>query len=204
MTVIYLIRHGENNLLGKRLPGWMPGVHLNARGKAQAEAVAQALAEVPLRAIYASPLERTIETAQPLARLKGMRIVSRPGLGELKPGRWQGQPLKSLRRRKLWPVIQFTPSLARFPEGESFAEAQSRIAAELEELRQRHPKDTIACFSHADMIKLAIAHYLGLPLDLYQRLSILPGSISLLSITDTMIRVLRVNDSSAAERAVAG
>lgn len=204
MTVIYLIRHGENNLLGKRLPGWMPGVHLNARGQTQAEAVARALAEVPLRAIYASPLERTMETAQPLARLKGIQIVPRPGLGEIQPGRWQGQPLKSLRRRKLWPVIQFTPSLARFPDGESFAEAQSRIAAELEALRHRHPKDTIACFSHADMIKLAVAHYLGLPLDLYQRLSISPGSISVLSITDTMIRVLRVNECSAAEQAVAG
>jgi len=204
MTIFYLIRHGENDLLGKRLPGWMPGVHLNERGLAQAQALARALAEVQITAVYASPLERTMETAEPLARLKELEIVARPGLGEIHPGRWQGHSLKSLRRRKLWPVIQFTPSLARFPEGESFAEVQARVAAELDDLRRRHPKETVACVSHADVIKLAVAHFLGLPLDLFQRLSVSPASISVLMISDNHTRLLRLNDTRSAEQAAAG
>lgn len=204
MTIFYLIRHGENDLLGKRLPGWMPGVHLNERGLAQAQALARALAEVQITAVYASPLERTMETAEPLARLKELEIVARPGLGEIRPGRWQGHSLKSLRRRKLWPVIQFTPSLARFPEGESFAEVQARVAAELDDLRRRHPKETVACVSHADVIKLAVAHFLGLPLDLFQRLSVSPASISVLMISDNHTRLLRLNDTRSAEQAAAG
>ena len=204
MTIFYLIRHGENDLLGKRLPGWMPGVHLNERGLAQAQALARALAEVQITAVYASPLERTMETAEPLARLKKLEIVARPGLGEIRPGRWQGHSLKSLRRRKLWPVIQLTPSLARFPEGESFAEVQARVAAELDDLRRRHPKESVACVSHADVIKLAVAHFLGLPLDLFQRLSVSPASISVLTISDNHTRLLRLNDTRAAEQAAAG
>ena len=204
MTIFYLIRHGENDLLGKRLPGWMPGVHLNERGLAQAQALARALAEVQITAVYASPLERTMETAEPLARLKELEIVARPGLGEIRPGRWQGHSLKSLRRRKLWPVIQLTPSLARFPEGESFAEVQARVAAELDDLRRRHPKESVACVSHADVIKLAVAHFLGLPLDLFQRLSVSPASISVLTISDNHTRLLRLNDTRSAEQAAAG
>jgi len=204
MTIFYLIRHGENDLLGKRLPGWMPGVHLNERGLAQAQALARALDEVQITAVYASPLERTMETAEPLARLKKLEIVARPGLGEIRPGRWQGHSLKSLRRRKLWPVIQLTPSLARFPEGESFAEVQARVAAELDDLRRRHPKESVACVSHADVIKLAVAHFLGLPLDLFQRLSVSPASISVLTISDNHTRLLRLNDTRAAEQAAAG
>ena len=145
-----------------------------------------------------------METAEPLARLKELEIVARPGLGEIRPGRWQGHSLKSLRRRKLWPVIQLTPSLARFPEGESFAEVQARVAAELDDLRRRHPKESVACVSHADVIKLAVAHFLGLPLDLFQRLSVSPASISVLTISDNHTRLLRLNDTRSAEQAAAG
>ncbi len=204
MTLVYLIRHGENDMIGKRLAGWMPGVHLNERGRAQAQALARALADAPIRAIYASPLVRTMETAAPLADLKALKIVIRPGLGEVRPGRWQGQSLKSLRRRKLWPVIQFAPSLARFPEGESFLEVQARVVAELEAIHRAHPKASVACVSHADVIKLAVAHYLGLPLDLFQRLSVAPASISLLSISDGHARLLGLNDTRAAEPPGAG
>ncbi len=204
MTTFYLIRHGENDLLGKRLPGWMPGVHLNERGRAQAQALARSLTEVSIAAVYTSPLERTVETAEPLARLKGLEIMTRPALGEVRPGRWQGQSLASLRRRKLWPVIQFTPSLARFPEGESFSEAQARVAVEMEEIRRRHAKDVVACFSHADIIKLAVAHFIGMPLDMFQRLSVAPASITVIAISDNHARLLRLNDTRAAEQAAAG
>jgi probable phosphoglycerate mutase len=204
MTFIYLVRHGENDWTGKRLPGWRKGIHLNARGLEQAEALVKAFEDVKPVAIYSSPLERTLETATPLARARKMRVSPRRGLGEVRVGEWEGRSLASLRRRKLWGVIQRAPSLARFPGGESFAEAQARIVAELETLRDRHPKTAIVCFSHADPIKLAIAYHIGLPLDSFQRLSVLPASISLLAIGTDHARLLLLNDARAARLGASG
>lgn len=203
MTLIYLIRHGENEFVGKgKLAGWLPGIHLNDQGIAQADALVNSFAKRPLNAIYSSPLERTMETAHPLAKSKGLTVTKSKGLGEIGYGRWEGQSLKVLRRRKLWPVILNTPSLARFPEGESFVEAQSRAVSEIERLRMKHKgkKAAFACVSHADVIKLILAHYIGLPLDLFQRLIVMPASISTLHLNHG-IRLLGLNDTSAARRA---
>jgi len=196
MTLIYLIRHAENEfIVEKKLSGWLPGIHLNAPGVVQAKTVADALADVRITAVYSSPLERAMETAEPIASAKGLVVIPRLGLGEVRFGRWQGKSLKTLRRYKLWNIIQHTPSLVRFPEGESFTEAQSRIITELESLRTKHskPKEVIVYVSHADTIKLAIAHYLGLPLDLFQRLTIDLASISILSVGKEHIRLVRLN-----------
>ena len=200
MTTILLIRHAENDYVKTgKLAGRLPNVHLNARGKFQADALAEILKPIRLRAIFSSPLERAIETAAPLAASKNKEIIVRENLGEIKYGQWQGASLKNLRRRKLWHIIQTIPSLARFPEGESFPEAQARIVTELETLRVQHntPKAIIACIFHSDPIKLAIAHYLGLPLDLFQRLTIAPASISILQISDGHVRLLNLNDRRA-------
>lgn len=207
MTTILLIRHGENTFVEKgKLAGWLPGIHLNERGKMQAEALATILKPVKLQAIYASPLERALETATPLAASKGMTVSVREGLGEVRYGRWQGRSLKALRNRKLWPIIQTTPSLARFPDGESFPEAQARIVAELETLRARHrsPKAAIACVFHSDPIKLAIAHYIGVAIDLFQRLMIAPASISVLQIDDHHVRLIKLNDTRATQAGYEG
>lgn len=199
MPTFYLIRHAENDFVGRRLAGWLPGVHLNEQGVAQARALAEALAPVKLAALYSSPLDRALETAEPLARTKGLEIRIRPDLGEVKVGRWEGESLRRLRRRKLWTVIQQAPSLARFPEGESFIEAQARVVAELEALREQHPgsRSAIACISHSDTLKLALAHYVGMPLDLFQRLTIEPASISILRISDGHVRLLQLNNTRA-------
>jgi len=199
MPTFYLIRHAENDFVGRRLAGWLPGVHLNEQGVAQARALAEALAPVKLAALYSSPLDRALETAEPLARTKGLEIRIRPDLGEVKVGRWEGESLRRLRRRKLWTVIQQAPSLARFPEGESFVEAQARVVAELEALREQHPgsRSAIACISHSDTLKLALAHYVGMPLDLFQRLTIEPASISILRISDGHVRLLQLNNTRA-------
>jgi len=202
MTTFFLIRHGDNDFVEKRkLAGRMPNVHLNVEGQRQAEALVRVLDSVKFEAIYASPLERAVETAEPLARALDLEINIREGLLEIGYGSWQGQSLKALRRRKLWPVLQNTPSLARFPEGESFPEAQARVVSELEALRSFHrgEKRNIACVFHSDPIKLAIAHYLGLPLDLYQRISISPASISVLSVSDSGIRIMVLNDTRATD-----
>ena len=206
MTTFLLIRHGENDWVGRRLPGWTPGLHLNRRGTAQAEALVELLRPVRLAAIYSSPLERALETAQPLARAKGLAVHRSVGLAEMRVGEWQGQSLRRLSRRKLWPVIQSTPSLARFPGGESFVEAQARIVTELEALRRKHAsrQAIVACFSHADMIKLAVAYFVGLPLDMFQRLAVEPASVTALHVGDRRAMLLRLNDTRARESAARG
>jgi len=199
MPTFYLIRHAENDFVGQRLAGWLPGIHLNERGVAQARALAEILAPMKLAALYSSPLDRALETAEPLSRAKDLEIRIRPGLGEVKVGRWEGESLRRLRRRKLWTVIQQAPSLARFPDGESLAEAQARVVAEIEALRQQHPgsRSAVACISHSDTLKLALAYYIGMPLDLFQRLTIEPASISILRISDAHVRLLQLNDMRA-------
>ncbi|HSJ56281.1 MAG TPA: MSMEG_4193 family putative phosphomutase [Anaerolineae bacterium] len=175
---LLLIRHAANDWVGKKLAGWTPGVHLNEEGRAQAAALAERLAGVPLAAIYSSPLERACETAEPLAAGHGLDIQVREALGETGFGDWVGRELEELRKEKLWPVIQVYPGGARFPGGESMREVQARVVAELDAIRDRHQGETVAAVFHADPIKLAIAHYLGLPLDLFQRIEISPASIT--------------------------
>lgn len=193
MTVVYLIRHGQNDYVEQeKMAGWLPGVHLNDVGREQAVRVADALKSRKLQAVYSSPLERAAETAEAIAAAQGLEVVSLAGLGEINIGRWQGLSLRAARRRKLWPTIQHTPSLARFPEGESFLEAQSRIVDTVETIRPNH-SGAIACVSHADPIKLAIAHYVGMPIDSFQRLEIGPSSISELIIKDGSARLIRLN-----------
>lgn len=199
MTAIYLVRHGENDLVGKRLAGLLPGVHLNARGHEQAQALAEELAQLQLSAVYASPLERAAETAAPIATRHGLRVITRQGLLEVDIGSWQGKTLKSLQKRKLWRDVQLAPSRIRFPEGETFVEAQTRVVREIEELRAKHSgvKDAIVCVAHADVIKLAIAYYIGLPLDLFQRLAVAPASISVLVFHASTVKLVRLNDTRA-------
>lgn len=181
MMNLLLIRHAQNDWVGKRIAGWTPGIHLNEQGRAQAEALAQRLAKVPLAAVYSSPLERTLETAKPLAEAHGLRVQVRESLGESRSGEWTGCSLEALKEEELWPVIQVYPGGARFPGGESLREVQARIVAELDAIRDAHRDQTVAVISHADPIKMATAYYLGLPLDLFQRLVISPASVTAFS-----------------------
>jgi probable phosphomutase (TIGR03848 family) len=204
MTTLYLIRHGENDFMRQhKLAGWLPGIHLNDRGRAQAEALVPLFDRLRLDALYSSPLERTTETAAPLARAYGLTVQRRAGLGETRYGRWEGQSFSRLRRLKLWSQIQTTPSLVTLPDGESFREIQARIVGELERILSQH-SGAVACFSHADPIKLALAHYLGQPLDLFQRLTIEPASISTLLIQDGRVRVQSINDTRATRTTITG
>lgn len=206
MTTVYLIRHGTNDWLGRRLPGWSPEVHLNAQGEAQAEALVEVLRTVRLDAVYSSPLPRALETARPLARVRKLPVRRRVGLAEMRAGSWEGQPLRRLRRQKLWSVIQLTPSRARFPGGESFVEANARVAGELEALSRAHSsaRSAIACFSHGDIIKLAVAHVLGLPLDLFQRIAVEPASITVVHVGEGHTVIRSLNDTRATEIAGRG
>lgn len=195
MPTFLLIRHGENEYVKKgRLAGRLPGVQLNETGRQQAQALAQKLQEFPIKAVYASPLARTLETAQPLATALEQEVIPHDGLLEIDFGDWQDKTLKQLRRRKLWQVVQRTPTRMCFPNGETFASAQLRMVNALEALCQQHAaKDLVVCVSHSDCIRLAAAHYLGIHLDLFQRLTISPASITTLHLDEGLARVINLN-----------
>ena len=194
MTTIFLIRHGLNDWTGKRLIGSTPGVHLNATGRQQAVAVAAALRKVHIEAIYSSPLERAMETAEPLSRLLNLPIQPHDGLKEVDFGEWQGFTTQRMKRQKLFKKVQEKPSEVQFPGGESFAEAQARVISALREVTSNgeQPK-ALACFSHADVIRLAIAGLIGLPLDSFQSLNTETGSISLVALGSTRSTLLKLN-----------
>jgi probable phosphomutase (TIGR03848 family) len=195
MPLVLLVRHGENDYVKKhRLAGRQPGVHLNKKGLAQAQAVAERLKGSPVKAVYTSPMERARETAQPIAEALELEPIVRDGLLETDIGEWTGEPIKKVRRLKLWKIVQGAPSLLRFPGGESFAQTQHRIVLELEALCSQHePKDIFVCVSHADPIKLAVAYYLGLGLDNFQRLVVAPGSITAIHIGEMGSQLLNLN-----------
>jgi probable phosphoglycerate mutase len=200
MTQLLLIRHGENDYTRTgRLAGWTPGVGLNEAGRKQAQALAEKLKAAPIAAIYSSPLERARETAAPLAEAKKLDVQIVEGLGEVQYGQWQGKSLKRLARTKLWRTVQGLPSAMQFPEGETFRSVQSRAVNAIEALVQAHPKDLVAVFSHGDVIKLVVAHYLGLPLDLFQRIMIATASTTILRLGHGQPALVKLNDTSGVE-----
>jgi probable phosphoglycerate mutase len=195
MSLLLLIRHGENDYRRlSRLPGQLPGIHLNEVGRAQARQLAWTLSETPLKAIYSSPLERALETAEPIARLHNLNVQPLPALADVNVGDWAGRSWKQLQRTRLWKQILHQPSAVRFPNGESFAEVQQRVVQALTELIHQHgEKEVLAIVFHADPIKLALAHFLGLPLDAFQRLNVDTASISVVWATAEITRILFVN-----------
>ncbi len=200
MTDVLLIRHATNNWVGDRLAGWTPDVHLNEPGQAQAAALAERLAAWPFSAIYSSPLERAVETAQAVAqRHDGLEVGIEDGVGESRYGDWTGQSIKELAKTPEWLQVQFTPGLARFPNGESLGEMQARAVAAVERLRRLHPSGAIAIFSHADVIKALAAYYAGMPFDLFQRLVIDTASVTWIRFTPHGPRLLRLNDTGNLE-----
>jgi len=195
MTTLILIRHGYTDWNDKKLAGWLPDVHLNDLGKNQAEELPRRLAALDISAIYSSPLERTVETAQPLAKARRLRIQRVADLGEVNFGDWQGQTLKVLSGKKEWRIVQAAPSAFQFPNGESFRGTQSRAVGAIEKISAGRAKDTIVAFSHGDVIKLIVAYYSGIALDNFQRIAISPASISVIERGPFGARLGRLNDT---------
>jgi probable phosphoglycerate mutase len=202
MTVLVLVRHAVTSVTGAKLSGWAPGFHLTEQGRAQADRTAERLAGLPIRAIYSSPLERCRETAEPLARRLHVSIQVRRALGEVRFGAWSGRSLAQLRRTALWRQVQTAPSNVRFPDGESFLEVQERAVTELLRIADAHPADVVAVFSHADVIKLALAHFAGIHTDAFQRLVVDPASVSVVALHAGIPRVVTVNDGGDLARLV--
>ncbi|MGB6056769.1 MAG: MSMEG_4193 family putative phosphomutase [Microthrixaceae bacterium] len=195
-ALLLLVRHGQTTTTGELLPGRAKGLHLADKGIEQAEHVASRIAGLKnVAAVYASPLERTRETAAPIAKALGLKVRSSKGLIECEFGDWTGSALKDLRKLPEWSKVQNSPSTFRFPGGESFDEMQSRIWGEVQRLATTHSGSTVVAVSHADPIKAAVAMASGIHLDLFQRIVISPCSVTPILMTDGGPIILAVNST---------
>jgi broad specificity phosphatase PhoE len=194
MTVFHLLRHGAHGLLGRVLAGRMPGVGLSERGRAEIAAVAERLTGDKVAALYASPLQRTRESAEIVAARLGLEIEFRDDLIELDFGEWTGATFESIRADPRWQAWRTQRSLARIPGGENMREVQRRVVEALMEMGERHLDETVVAVSHGDVIRSALLFALGMPLDHYNRIEIGQGSVSTIHIDAAGIRVLAINE----------
>lgn len=178
MARILLVRHAPTPETGTRLTGRIPGVSLGEVGTKAASATSKALSGLNLDAVYSSPIERTLETARIVAEPHSLTPILDPGLTEIDFGTWTGRDLADLRRTEQWTTVQSNPARFRFPEGESFVEAQTRAVESVQRIADELGDGSAVAVSHSDVIKLVIAYYLGQPLDLFQRLRITTAHIS--------------------------
>jgi len=197
MTTFLLIRHGHTALVGKALVGRHTGVSLSEAGHVQAHQLVRRLASTSIDAVYSSPLQRSIETAQPLASQRNLPVIERDRLAEIDFGQWTGATIAELEPDPEWRRFNSFRSSARALKGESILDLQSRMMTELEELRLRHPEQAVALFSHGELIRSAIIHYAAIPIDLSLRIEISPASISVIGLAEWGVRILAVNDTGA-------
>lgn len=197
VTRIVLVRHAVTPVTGKVLSGQAPGIDLSEEGKAQAKALAERLAVLPVAAVYSSPLERTLQTAEVIAEPHGHDVQTLSGLLDFDVGDWTGRELKELVKDDLWRVIQATPSRVVFPGGEGLAAMQARAVATLDGVVATHPGDLVVVVTHADIIKAAVAHYVGLQFDFFQRLVVAPASITALAFSGPFPALLTINDTGS-------
>jgi probable phosphomutase (TIGR03848 family) len=193
MTTFLLIRHAATDLVDHTLAGRGPGVHLNDEGRRQAERLAVHLAREPIRAIYSGPLERARETAQPLGDRLGLQPQVAEALDEFNFGDWTGRMLNELAQVPRWHRFNTFRSGIRAPGGELMLEVQSRIVAFMQRLHEQSPDQTLALVSHGDVIRAAVLHSLGAPLDCFLRVEISPASVSAIRIGDYGPQILSLN-----------
>ena len=199
MTTYLLIRHGAHDLLGKVLCGRMPGVHLNAQGVRQSEWLASRVADFPVDALWSSPLERTMETASVIARRIKKEPMRADAFHEIDVGAWTNRSFAHLENDPAWKRFNQLRSVAYPPGGEGMLAAQCRALAKMEALRQQMPGGCVAIVSHADILKGILAHLLGIPLDLFHRIEISPGSLSIAAVGEDALRVSLLNETAPAE-----
>lgn len=195
VTKLVLVRHAVTDQTGPLLTGRAPGVGLSEDGRSQAKTVGERLGDAPVAAVYASPIERTVQTAEAIASHHELSVRPLPGVLEADYGEWTGQKLTDLAKTELWKTVQRAPSRARFPSGESLAEMQTRMVTALEAVVADHPGDVVVVVSHADPIKAAIAHYAGLHLDQFQRLVVAPASVTVLELSAHGAALVKCNDT---------
>jgi probable phosphoglycerate mutase len=196
-TRLVLVRHAVTAQTGPMLSGRTPGIDLSDKGREQAKALGERLARLPIDVVYASPIERTTQTATAVAEHHGLEVQPLPGVIEADYGEWTGGKLADLAKTDLWKTVQLSPSRARFPNGESLAEMQSRMVVALEDVVARHRGQLVVVVSHADPIKAAIAHYTGVHLDLFQRIVVSPASVTVFELGDHGAAMVKCNDTGS-------
>ncbi|MEE1655322.1 histidine phosphatase family protein [Microvirga sp. CF3062] len=197
-TTFHLVRHATHDRVGTILCGRMPGVHLGTLGKAQAERLAVRFTNENIASIQTSPLERAVETSEPIAAGIGQPLEICESIAEIDFGAWSGTSFEALAQDPRWSAWNNARSNSRPPYGETMLEAQVRIVGALEQLRSRHRDHSVILVSHSDVIKAALLYHLGLPIDGYARFDIDPASISTLVVGDWGSKVLRLNEVMAA------
>ncbi len=195
MTTFLLIRHGMTDAVGKTITGRLPGVHLNEAGQRQADDLPNRLKRWKIDAIYSSPLDRALETAAPPARKLGLKVMMSEALSEVDFGEWSGKSLVELDQLPEWRLYNTFRSGTRAPGGELATEVQTRMVEQLTRYSRQHPDQIVAVFSHADAIRIALVHFLGMPIDLMHRLEIRPASISAVRLAEWGPQVLLMNGS---------
>lgn len=193
-TRVLLIRHATTPKVGKGLTGWLPGISLDAPGKQQAATLVHRLRFEKITRIFSSPLERTVETAEPLAQARQLPVTTNPDFGEIDFGEWQGKDFAEIESHEYWRPFNDYRSFTRAPGGEMMLETQARMVRGLHSVVSSHPNETIAIFSHADAIKSALCHLLGIPIDFHLRLEILPVSVTTIEFFRDLPIVRAVND----------
>jgi probable phosphoglycerate mutase len=201
-TTLVLVRHAVTAQTGPLLSGRAPGIDLSEAGVKQAEDVGARLAVLPVKAVYASPIERTRQTAQHIADHHQLEVTQLPGVIEADYGEWTGGKISDLAKTDLWKTVQIVPSRARFPGGESIAEMQGRMVTALEQVVADHPGELIVVVSHADPIKAAIAHFSGVHLDLFQRVIVSPASVSVFELGPYGAALVKCNDTGNLEELI--
>jgi broad specificity phosphatase PhoE len=197
-TTVFLVRHAAHDRVDRILCGRMPGVNLGETGRGQAARVARRLSGEGLAAVYTSPLDRSRETAEPIAAAAGVRLQVAAGLNEIDVGEWTGRSFAALEPDPRWRTWNAERSLGEAPGGERMQAVQDRVTGELEILRRRHPGARVAAVSHSDVIKSALCAVLGLSLDRYDAFEVEPASISAIVLWDGGGKVLGINERCAA------
>ncbi len=202
MTTLFLIRHGLTEQTGTTLYGRTPGISLDHRGLAQARDLVDRFAGVKLTGVYSSPLERCVQTVEPLAAAQRLSVVERPGLIEMDAGSWTGKSLARLRRLKQWSQVQRSPSTFRFPgDGEGFAEALERAWTDVRAIARKHPRGRVAVVTHGDIARILLCRFTGAPLDAFQRIVVDTASVSVVSMhAHAQPHVYLVNDTGGLAR----
>jgi probable phosphoglycerate mutase len=196
MTQFLFVRHGAHDLLTTGvITGRQPDVHLNALGREQAKQIAERLATMPIDAIYCSPLERARETAGPLAAKLGAALRIAEEFNEIDVGVWTGRTVAELENVPEWRQWNSFRSGAVAPGGESMVAVQARAVEKVSALRTQH--SFVMIFTHADIIRAVLAHFLGVHLDLFLRIEIDPASASWIELHEAAVRVRLVNGNIA-------
>lgn len=193
MTTFLLIRHALHEFGGHRIAGRTPDVNLSLDGLVQAERLGERLKDLKVDALYCSPILRCRQTAERIAAHHDLQINVDESITELDFGDWQGGAIADLDEQELWRRFNAFRSGTRAPNGELFLETQLRIVRFLLELSDRHPNQTVAVVSHADVIRAALLHFLGMPMDQFLRLEISPASITTVAIAPYGPWVLGIN-----------